>query len=92
MQDDDLSGLPAEARMDARVAASVGGAPPEVDRMIEVEQLRGALANATSDDERSELRRALRDAEIERNVLLERTGRAILLAPERGNLPDEDDH
>lgn len=77
--DDEFANLPAEARMEARIAASVGGAPPEVDRMREVQRLREALANATDPLAREAITRRLRDAEIERNVLLERTGRAILV-------------
>lgn len=77
--EDPLAGLPADARMDARIAASVGGAPPEVDRMREVRELREAIERAPDPATQAALRRRLRDAEIERNVLLEKTGRAVLL-------------
>lgn len=79
IEHDDLADLPAEARIEARIATSVGGAPPEVERMAQVDRLRAELARASDEETRRSLRRALRDAEIERNVLLERTGRAILL-------------
>jgi hypothetical protein len=89
--EDPLAGLPAEARMEARVAASVGGAPAEVDRMRTLRVLREQLATATDEDQRARLRRAIRDAEIELNVLLEKTGRAILI---EGATPprDRDDY
>lgn len=72
---DDFASLPAEAR----IAASVGGAPPEVERMREVKLLREELAKTTDPALREAILRRLRNAEIERNVLLERTGRAILV-------------
>ena len=76
---DDFASLPAEARIEARIAASVGGAPPEVERMREVRELREELAKTTDPAARERITRRLRNAEIERNVLLERTGRAILV-------------
>lgn len=86
--EDDLAGLPVEARVEARIAASVGGAPPEVERMRDVVRLREALAREGDPTLRAALMRQLRDAEIERNVLLERTGRAILLhAPRAEDAP-----
>ena len=84
---DEFAGLPAEARIEARIAASVGGAPPEVERMREMTTLRAELAKTTDPAERDALTRRLRNAEIERNVLLERTGRAILI----GNAPPDDE-
>jgi hypothetical protein len=79
---DDFASLPAEAR----IAASVGGAPPEVERMREVKLLREELAKTTDPALREAILRRLRNAEIERNVLLERTGRAILV---NAKLPEE---
>jgi hypothetical protein len=76
---DDFASLPAEARIEARIAASVGGAPPEVERMRDVKRLREELAKTTDPALREAITRRLRNAEIERNVLLERTGRAILV-------------
>lgn len=90
--EDDLAGLPAEARIEARIASSVGGAPPEVERMRDVVRLREALARERDPTLRAALMRQLRDAEIERNVLLERTGRAILLnapPPASEDAPEE---
>jgi len=84
---DEFASLPAEARIEARIAASVGGAPPEVERMREMKTLRLALAKTTEPAEREALTRRLRNAEIERNVLLERTGRAILI----GSAPPDDE-
>lgn len=77
--EDQLASLPAEARMAARIAANVGGAPPEVDKMREVRALAEAEAKATDPGEKAAIHRRLRDAEIERNVILEKTGRAVLL-------------
>lgn len=77
--EDDLASLPADARMAARIAANVGGAPPEVDKMREVRALAEAEAKATDPAEKAAIHRRLRDAEIERNVILEKTGRAVLL-------------
>lgn len=76
--DDELADLPAEARMDARIA-SVGVAPPEVERARRVRELRERLAKTTDPEARKALLREIRDAEIERDVLLERTGRAVLV-------------
>lgn len=77
--DDGLANLPAEARMDARIASSVGVAPPEVERARRVRELREKLEKTTDPEARQALLREIRDAEIERDVLLERTGRAVLV-------------
>jgi len=76
---DPSADLPAGERLDARIAASVGGMPAEIDRVRAVRELREARDRATEPAERERLQRAVRNAEIERDVLLEHTGRAILI-------------
>ncbi|MDQ3031205.1 MAG: DUF1992 domain-containing protein [Myxococcota bacterium] len=88
---DELAGLPAEARAVARIAASCGGAPPEVDRMRDADRLRREIAALAPGPERDAKQRALRNLEIELALLLERSGRAILLAPPPERLEDDDE-
>ena len=54
--------------------------------MRDVKRLREELAKTTDPALREAITRRLRNAEIERNVLLERTGRAILV---NAKLPEE---
>lgn len=89
---DAASDLPESDRFEARVAQSLGAAPAEIERVREVRALRQQLASATEPEARARIVRALRDAEIERDVLLERTGRAILIPLlARQDAADDDD-
>ena len=72
---DDMARVPPELRMGYRVLRNAGCLPPELEARKEVARL-GALVGATADpNERANLSRLRREAELRYELIVERRGR-----------------
>jgi hypothetical protein len=67
--------LPAELRMAYSILKSAGCVPEEVELLRDVDRLRTELAAAADEASRSVIRRALADAHLKLDLVLERTRR-----------------
>jgi hypothetical protein len=75
---DPLDALPAEQRAEARVLRGAGAEPEEIHLARRITELL-AEADRSPPDQRVALVRKAREFELQRNVLLEISGRAVLL-------------
>lgn len=76
---DDLAGLPAEDRMDARIQRIAGAAPEEVELLRDIAALREKLARCKDEKERAKLTAALGAKTTRLAILFEASGRNVLV-------------
>ncbi|AUX38965.1 uncharacterized protein SOCE26_003460 [Sorangium cellulosum] len=79
LQDDGLSGLSRDERLEVLLARCAGSPPEEVLLLREVAELREAVARTPEGPARRKLAQALRDTSLRLSVLFEASGKHALL-------------